>query len=78
MGSIMSWQDAFNIAFAILMALGSAIGVMLWNMIRSTQNEVRDFITQYVRKDDYRSDVQELRTLIYKVLERLDHKADKG
>jgi hypothetical protein len=38
----------------------------------------REIHTKYVTKDDYKSDIQELKDMLKAIFERLERKADKG
>lgn len=74
-------QDFVNI---IIVVAGAAMGWMLkvvWESIKelqhTTQRLEREVHTRYVSKDDYRTDVQELKDMLKAIFERLDRKADK-
>lgn len=74
-------QDFVNI---IIVVAGAAMGWMLkvvWDSIRLLQDEMkvleREVHTRYVSKDDYRTDIQELKDMLKAIFERLDRKADK-
>lgn len=74
-------QDFVNIIIGVA---GAAMGWMLkvvWDSIRLLQDEMkvleREVHTRYVSKDDYRTDIQELKDMLRAIFERLDRKADK-
>ena len=74
-------QDLYNIAVGIA---GAAIGWMLkivWESVRVLQDEMkrveRELHTSYVSKDDYRSDIQEIKEMVKAIFDRLERKADK-
>ena len=74
-------QDFVNIAIAVT---GAAMGWMLkvvWESIKELQQDTqrleREVHTRYVSKDDYRTDIQELKDMLKAIFERLDRKADK-
>lgn len=74
-------QDFVNI---IIGAAGAAMGWTLkvvWDSIRLLQDEMkvleREVHTRYVSKDDYRTDIQELKDMLKAIFERMDRKADK-
>lgn len=77
----MDTQIIFNIAIAI------AGGLALWVLNSITQRvqknedkiaEVeRNLPHDYVQKDDYRSDVKELKEMLRQLFDKLDAKADK-
>jgi len=74
-------QDLLNIVIGVA---GAAMGWMLkvvWDSIRLLQDDMKDLEralhTQYVSKDDYRSDIQEIKEMVKAIFDRLDRKADK-
>lgn len=74
-------QDFYNIIIGVA---GATVGWMLkvvWESIRELQNSMtdieREIHTKYVRKDDYKDDIQELKEMCKAIFERLDRKADK-
>ena len=74
-------QDFVNI---IIVVAGGAMGWMLkvvWESIKELQQAAqrleREVHTRYVSKDDYRTDIQELKDMLKAIFERLDRKADK-
>jgi hypothetical protein len=75
-------QDLYNIAVGVA---GAAIGWLLkvvWDTVRSLQADMRTLErvvhTKYVSKDDYRSDIQEIKEMVKAIFDRLERKADKG
>ena len=74
-------QDFVNI---IIVVAGAAMGWMLkvvWESIKELQQDTqrleREVHTRYVSKDDYRTDIQELKDMLKAIFERLDRKVDK-
>jgi hypothetical protein len=74
-------QDLVNIVIGVA---GTAMGWMLkvvWDSIRLLQDDMKNLErlihTQYVSKNDYRSDIQELKEMVKAIFDRLDRKADK-
>lgn len=74
-------QDFVNIAIAVT---GAAMGWMLkvvWESIKELQQDAqrleREVHTKYVSKDDYKTDIQELKDMLKAIFERLERKADK-
>jgi hypothetical protein len=75
-------QDLYNITVGVC---GAAIGWLLkviWESVRALQADMREIEkelrTKFVSKDDYRSDIQEIKEMVKAIFERLDRKADKG
>jgi hypothetical protein len=74
-------QDLVNIVVAVA---GTAMGWMLkvvWDSIRLLQDDVkaleRALHTKYVSKDDYRADIQDIKSMVKAIFDRLERKADK-
>lgn len=75
-------QDLYNIVVGVS---GAAIGWVLkvvWDSVNSLQADVKTLErllhTEYVRKDDYRTDIQEIKEMVKAIFDRLDRKVDKG
>jgi hypothetical protein len=74
-------QDLVNIVIAVA---GTAMGWMLkvvWDSIRLLQDDMkaleRALHTKYVSKDDYRADIQDIKSMVKAIFDRLERKADK-
>jgi hypothetical protein len=74
-------QDLVNLVVAVA---GTAMGWMLkvvWDSIRLLQDDMkaleRALHTKYVSKDDYRTDIQEIKEMVKAIFDRLERKADK-
>lgn len=74
-------QDLYNIVVGVG---GAAIGWVLkvvWESVRALQADMKliekEMHTKYVTKDDYRSDIQELKDMCRAIFERLERKVDK-
>jgi len=74
-------QDLVNIIVGVA---GTAMGWMLkvvWDSIRLLQDDVktleRAMHTKYVSKDDYRADIQDIKSMVKAIFDRLERKADK-
>jgi hypothetical protein len=74
-------QDLVNLVIGVA---GAAMGWMLkvvWDSIRLLQDDMktleRVLHTKYVSKDDYRSDIQEIKDMVKAIFDRLERKADK-
>lgn len=71
----------FNLAFGVLGLVVGALCTILWNMLqtlRASHEALRENVTNnYVRRDDYREDIGELKTLMTRIIDKLDTKVDK-
>jgi hypothetical protein len=74
-------QDLLNLVIGVA---GAAMGWMLkvvWDSIRLLQDDMkaleRALHTKYVSKDDYRADIQDIKSMVKAIFDRLERKADK-
>jgi hypothetical protein len=74
-------QDLVNLVIGVA---GAAMGWMLkvvWDSIRLLQDDMKDLEralhTKYVSKDDYRADIQDIKSMVKAIFDRLERKADK-
>jgi antirestriction protein len=53
----------------------------LWSAVKELKADLsklrEDLPKEYVTKDDYRQDIRELKEIMNKVFDRLEHKVDK-
>ena len=71
----------------INIATGAALSVMgwfareLWGAVKSLQKELHDMerlmSTHYVTREDYRSDMKDVKEMLGKIFDKLDNKVDK-
>lgn len=73
----MDYQVLFNIAVAIAGFFGGWTLNRIYQAIDRLDNDVRHMPTHYVSRDDYRTDLKEIRDILGKIFDRLDNKADK-
>jgi len=77
----MDFQYLFNVALSVLMAVaGWGIRGMFdaLNKLKDDQIELERMISDnYVRKDDYREDLHDIKKMLSSISEKLDAKADK-
>jgi hypothetical protein len=70
-------QFLINILFA---AAGAAFGWILNSISRSIvrmEDRIAEMPMMYVNRDDYRSDINEIKGMLGKIFDRLDQKADR-
>lgn len=73
-------MDAQTIFNSIIAVAGFLAGMILNNIYRAIERldkDVRAMPSVYVPRDDYRHDVKEIRDLLAKIFDKLDHKVDK-
>lgn len=73
----MDYQVLFNIALTAVSALGGWTLSRIYTVIDRLDNDVRDMPKNYVSKDDYKSDLHDIKALLAKIMDKLDLKADK-
>jgi ADP-heptose:LPS heptosyltransferase len=70
-------QFLINILFAVA---GAAFGWILNSLTRQIvriEDKISEIPVMYVSKDDYRSDIAEIKNMLGKIFDRLDQKADR-
>ena len=79
---MMDWQSAFNIAAAMLGAIGGWLMKSLWSAVDRLRRDLSDIErsmhTDYLRKDDFNHVVTRIETKLDRIVERLDEKADRN
>jgi cell fate (sporulation/competence/biofilm development) regulator YmcA (YheA/YmcA/DUF963 family) len=74
----MDTQALFNIA--ITCAGGLALWVLnaMTRQIQRLEDKLENLPHDYVAKDDYRSDIKEVKDILRQIFDKLDGKADKA
>lgn len=73
----MDVQVLFNIAVSFASALGGWVLNNIYRSIERLDADVRAMPLNYVTREDYRSDVREIKEMLGKIFDRLDTKVDK-
>lgn len=73
----MDTQTLFNVAVTLAGFLGGWILNSIYQSIRVLDKDVRNMPHHYVSKDDYRNDIGEIKTMLARIFDKLDEKADK-
>jgi len=74
----MDTQYLFNVAVSIAGFLGGWVLNNIYQTIRVLDKDVRQMPLNYVAKDDYRRDIDEVKEICRQIFNKLDHKADKS
>jgi hypothetical protein len=74
---MMDTQYLFNIAVSIAGFLGGWVLNNIYQTIRLLDKDVRRIPLDYVAKDDYRRDIDEIKEICRQIFAKLDNKADK-
>jgi predicted RNA-binding protein with EMAP domain len=73
----MDYQTLFNIAVAVAGFLGGWTLNRIYQAIDRLDSDMRRMPHNYVNRDDYRNDVNEIKNMLSKIFDKLDGKADK-
>jgi hypothetical protein len=73
----MDTQSLFNVAISIAGFLGGWVLNNIYQSIRVLDKDVRQMPHHYVSKDDYRTDIGEVKAMLGRIFDKLDEKADK-
>lgn len=73
----MDYQLLFNLATAIAGFFGGWILSTIYRSIERLDKDVRGMPLMYVTKDDYRHDIDEIKGMLVKIVDKLDAKADR-
>lgn len=73
----MDTQTLFNIAVTLAGFLGGWILNSIYQSIRVLDKDVRNMPHHYVSKDDYRTDIGEVKQMLARIFDKLEAKADK-
>lgn len=70
-------QTLLNIAFGVAGAFGGWILNSLSRSIIRIEDRISELPLQYVTRDDFRNDVNEIKGMLNKIFDKLDNKVDK-
>jgi len=73
----MDFQILFNIAIGLAGAFGGWILNNIYRSIERLDQDMRAIPHTYVTRDDFREDIKEVKSMLSKVMDKLDDKADK-
>lgn len=73
----MDYQVLFNLAVAVGGFFGGWTLNRIYQAIDRLDSDVRGMPLHYVSRDDYRTDIKDIRDMLGKIFDRLDGKADK-
>lgn len=70
-------QTLINLAFGVAGAFGGWILNSLSRSIIRIEDRISEMPLQYVTRDDYRNDINEIKGMLSKIFDKLDNKMDK-
>lgn len=73
----MESQSVFNIVVGVAAFFGGWVLNNITKAIERLDTDVRSLPLNYVTKEDYRRDIDEIKSICKQIFEKLDNKADK-
>lgn len=73
----MDYQDAFNVAILIAAAFGGWTLRSITTSLENLQRDHKEMMNQFVRRDDYRDTLSEIREILGRIWDQLNKKVDK-
>lgn len=74
-------QQIINLILGAVATVFGWFAREMWSAVKELQTDLsklrEELPKQYVAKDDYKSDVRELKEMLAKIFDKLDDKADK-
>jgi hypothetical protein len=70
-------QQIFNIVVSIAGFLAVYVFNSTTKQIQRLEDKINELPKEYVAKDDYRSDITEIKSILKQIFDKLDNKADK-
>ena len=74
-------QSLFNFAFGAILMLSGWVLRTIWDAVNNLKKDLqeleRNLPDTYVRRDDYRDDMKEVKDILHAIFNKLDNKADK-
>jgi hypothetical protein len=70
-------QQLFNLVISIAGGLAVYVINSMTRNIQRMEDKVNELPHTYVAKDDYRSDIAEVKSILKQIFDKLDGKADK-
>ena len=70
-----------QVVFNFVVSIAGFLAVFVFNSvtrkIQRMEDEINKLPKEYVQKDDYRSDITEIKQILKQIFDKLDAKADK-
>ena len=77
----MDWQNVINIGIGSLLAVGGWFARQLWDAVQKLKTDMSQLelsiSDKYVRKDDFKDGIKELKDMLGKIFDKLDSKQDR-
>ena len=77
----MEMQSLLNAVFGAVLMLSGWVLRTIWDAVNGLKRDMQDLERNlpetYVRRDDYKDDMTEVKEILHKIFDKLDGKADK-
>ena len=77
----MDWQHFINLGMGALLSVLGWFARQLWDAVKTLQNDLNrlelSISDNYVKKDDFKDGIKELKDMLGKIFDKLDSKADR-
>jgi predicted RNA-binding protein with EMAP domain len=73
----MDGQSLFNLVVGVAAFFGGWTLNNITRMLNRIDDDIREIPHIYLSKDDYKSDITEIKGMLGKIFDRLENKADK-
>ena len=70
-------QQIFNAVVSIAGFLAVFVFTNMTKQIQRLEDKINELPKEYLAKDDYRSDITEIKSILKQIFDKLDNKADK-
>ena len=70
-------QQTINLILGACMAVAGWFARELWTAVQDLKTDLSKLPTIYVARQDYKEDLREVKELLGKIFDKLDHKVDK-
>jgi hypothetical protein len=74
-------QDIINTLGAISLTIAGWFAREMWGAVKELKNDLarlrEELPREFVMREDYRSDLKDIKEMLSKIVDKLDHKADK-
>jgi len=74
----METQQVYNVIVGLAAFFGGWVLNNITKAIERLDNDVRDMPHEYVSKDDFHRDIDEIKEICKQIFNKLDNKADKN
>lgn len=78
----MDYQILFNISIGVILGMGGFFFKILYSTMKALQENVttleKNIFKDFVQKDDYKQDINEMKRLLERIADKLESKMDKS